>query len=726
MPDGAVPRAAPGTRQAPPEVVPPLRQDIEIHPGSRNRDGSPSYVLRDPAAESYVNIGAREIEILSRWWHGTTDAIAQATSNETTFRVVAAEVAMMSESLLRQGLLQADAKSIAQRRRAAGAGGGGSFARSVSSALFPRLPLFSPARLIDRLLPFAAPFFQPWLWLGAIVVLLAAGLLILRELPRFLASLTAMFTPEGAIATFVALVAGKLLHELGHGIAARRYGADVPVLGLSFVLLCPLVYVETSAAWTVRSRRQRIVIAAAGMAAEALLAVAALAIWPFLDAGPLRDAAGFCGTTVFALSIAFNANPLMRFDGYYILGEILAVDNLQPRSLALLRWRARTWLAGTNEPSPEPGMLGSIRRSMLVYGAASLAWRGLIYVGMAWGLMAALPSVLAVPLSALVLATFLGLPALRGVATIAKLALRQADWRGRLRMLVVAAPMLALLLVPWRSTISVPIVLDGAEVHDVFAPEPARLCGLEGSDGTIVEAGRVLARLCVPDLEFDIAKARIRARALEGVIDRHSTEQSYHAAVPVRFEELQRVKAEIVGLEARLAKLVLTAPAAGRLVIPDRGMVPGRWVRTDQPILRIVRDGIAKADAYVDERDLGHVAPGAGVAMWLDGMPLASIPAVVESVHQEALAVLDEPSLAASSGGPIAVRQAAGGALAPELALYKVRLRPSSGPDGTTGDGWARLPHVRLRGYARIETPPRNLVQRIAQRAIGFWRRELG
>ncbi len=710
----------PGPPSTEPKRVPPLRQDVELHLGPRTRAGAPTWVLRDPAADAYLHIGAREFEIVARWDIGEPSAIAGCVNVETTYTATAEDVARVAQFLARHGFLKADGATLYKHHMAAAESARTNLPQRLGAVLFQRFALLAPQRFLDSTAWLAAPFFTPAFWWAILAAAIAAAALIAREASRFVSSLSAMMSLEGALLVAVLLIVSKALHELAHAYAARRYGADVPVLGVSIVILYPLLFVETSAAWTVRVRRHRIVIAAAGVMAESALAILALAAWPFLEPGGWRDAAGFCGTTLILLSLAFNANPLMRFDGYYILSESLGLDNLQSRSLDLLRSTFRRWVTGARtsspEPSPEPELSRRFRIIMLVYGFCALLWRGVIYLGFIYAVQWLLPAALALPLSIAIAVIFIAMPAVTEIWQMMTAPQAQSV-RGRLRLALVGLACLGLLVVPWRSTLTLPMLFDGGETHDVFAPEPARLCELGVVDGAIVTTGQTIARLCVPEVDFELQRAHQRRAGLDRAIAQHLTGQVHHAAVPMRMEEHARVAAEIAGLDARQARLTIVAPAAGRLRVAERGLAPDQWVRTDQPLFRIVTAEVRKATAYAEERDLAHIATAADAEFWFEGWPLSTFKGRVEAVQLEGLRILDDASLAIANGGPIAVRPGANGTLIPDLALYKIRVRV---------DAAGHLPHARLRGYARIATPPRNLLDRIVQRAIGLWRRELG
>ena len=125
----------------------------------------------------------------------------------------------------------------------------------------------------------------------------------------------------------------KILHELGHAYAARHFGARVPVIGLAFLVMFPILYTDTTDVWRIQEKRSRTLINGAGITVELCIAAISLLLWAFLPDGIFRSIAFFAATTSWAMSLFVNLNPWMRFDGYYLISDLLGVENLQKLSL---------------------------------------------------------------------------------------------------------------------------------------------------------------------------------------------------------------------------------------------------------------------------------------------------------------------------------------------------------------------------------------------------------
>ena len=704
------------------DALPPLRQDILLSPAPRRRDGTPGWVVVDPAANAHYSIGWREFEMLSRWHLGDPAAVLASTGRETSLRPGERDLAELRQFLEAHGLVRVSAAKLIERQAKMRAKSVWQrISRALGTLLFKNIPMAAPERFLDSTLFLARPFFTvPFCVLMALILLLALYLTG-RLWPEFVAGFDHFFSLEGILSVAVALGIAKSVHELAHAYAARLAGVEVPSMGVSLILLWPVLYTETSGAWRVPHRGKRFRIAAAGVAAEISLAILALAVWPFLDPGPLRNMMQFAATSLVVLSLAINANPLMRFDGYFMLCDLTGVDNLQARSFAMLAWASRWVMAGGAGRAPEPGWAFGARTIATLYGVALGLYRVVLYAGIAYGLALVVFPSLGLMLAGAVVVFYLVQPlAMETARWFVVATKRLGQVFGPLRVGLALSVLALPLVVPWRTTLSVPALVRIGEAQDIYAPEPGRVLTVRVADGAEVGKGEVLVELASREMTHRFEAGRLKAARLERVLSLRRTGEDYLEADRVAFEELAQIRVELAGLEARRQRLVLRAPVAGRVSGLDPGLRTGLNVRQDQRLLQVLAEGAPKVEAFIDERDLAAVAKGAAGRLWFEGEPLVSAPIAVEAVFEQAVPRIEAPVLASVSGGPIAVRPTPDKEWMPETGLYRAALTIGDLPPSLRGR------QIETRGYAIIETPPRNLLSRIIDRIIGVWRREIG
>jgi len=659
------------------QPLPPLRDDVVLHPGPAEADGSPTWTVYDPARHRYFRFGRAGFEFLARWSGTSGRRLLAAIAAETTVRTEAADLAQFFQFLRHNNLLRGDDPLSGQALLRQGLGARRSWAVwLLHHYLFIRIPLCRPDRFLARTWPLARlvfnrGFLRLTLVLGAIGLVLAA-----RQWDQFLHTAQHFFTLEGAAAFALTLFLVKLCHELGHAYTAKRYGCRVPTMGVALLVLWPVLYTDVTDSWRLVSRRQRLLIDGAGILTELGLALLATFLWSFLPDGPLRSAAFLVATTTWVTTLAINASPFMRFDGYYLLSDLLAVSNLQDRSFALARWHLRECLFGFGEPPPEV-FPPAERRKLLLYAWATWLYRLVLFLGIALLVYHFFFKLLGIFLFMVEISWFVLLPVVRELR----------EWRRRRlrlnrRSLVTLAGLvllLALVAMPWQSRLYLPAVLRASGYATLFAPVPARLVELRAEAGQTVQAGQVLYRLEAPELSYRLASAAEQRRVIELQIARQAVSADSLENLGVLEAQLAANLSTTAGLEAQRRRLDLSSPVSGVLGNVPPELRPGLWLRPDQPLGEVIQPSAPLIRAYLATTEVMRLQPGAAGRFIPENPALPSLPVVVSRIEQVTVAVLDQPLLASTQGGPIAVQPDAHGALVPNPAVVRLECRPAPG-----------------------------------------------
>ena len=377
--------------------------------------------------------------------------------------------------------------------------------------LFFRIPLVRPHRFLAgsyRHVRFV--YTRPFAY--GVFACLALGLfLVSRQWEDFQHSFSYLFSLQGLVLFAVAIFFTKVIHELGHAYTAVRYGVKVPSMGLAFLVLWPVLYTDTSEAWKLSSRRQRLAIAVAGITAELILAVFATLIWSFLPDGELRSAVFIVATTTWVITLLINVNPMMRFDGYYLLSDLVEIQNLQDRSFALGKWRLRNWLFGLGEPCPEI-LPGRTRTFMIVYAYCTWTYRFFLFLGIALLVYTLFFKVAGIILLFAELGWFIARPVYREVR----------EWHGRREQMtwnrhsiitaLLLAALVVLLVFPWNVHLYLPAVMQARGHANLYAPFPAVIDAVLVADGDRVEQDQVLIKLASPEITYRIEQAELRRK----------------------------------------------------------------------------------------------------------------------------------------------------------------------------------------------------------------------
>ena len=255
--------------------------------------------------------------------------------------------------------------------------------QSLLNPMALRLRLWNPDRFLTRKLPFVGWLFGRWglvLWLALV---LPALWLAVQHWPELTANLGDRVLAEGNIVLLAVLLPGlKLLHEFGHGFAVRRRGGAVHDMGLMFLVLLPLPYVDATASAGFRSRWDRIVVGAAGMMVELAVAAIATFVWVAVEPGFARAIAFNLMLAAGVTTLFFNANPLLRYDGYYILSDLIEIPNLARRATQYWGQLIETHLFATPPAQAHPDSAGE-RAWFLFYAPAAFVYRQVVMIGIA-------------------------------------------------------------------------------------------------------------------------------------------------------------------------------------------------------------------------------------------------------------------------------------------------------------------------------------------------------
>ncbi len=699
-------------------MLPPLRQELRLEPGAPLVTGAPSWTIFDPVRHLFFQIGQLEMAILSLWRGRSRDAVCDGLDAQGYDRQDADRaIGEMVEFCVANGLTQAPPGDtvnalMAQRARSKRAW----WKWALDNYLFFRIPLVRPGRFLQRTLPIVAPLWSR----AALLLFLAAALVdllaVARQWDAFLGSFLYFFSLKGVIAYGLSLMLVKLVHELGHAYTATRFGCRVPSMGVSFLVMMPVLYTDTTAAWRLRSRTQRLAIDCAGVTAELMLAIVAILVWAMLPDGVLRSVAFIIGTTSWITTLIVNLNPFMRFDGYYLLSDAIGMPNLQPRAFAMARWWLRERLFSLGEAPPEP-LPSRMRGWIVAYAFSTWLYRLVLFLGIALLVYHFFFKALGLLLFAVEIGVFIVRPVVSELRAWGECA-PAIRARGRHRRWLWLLGGLALLLVvPLDTRVSAPALLTMIEDEPVVAGEAARLDAVHVAEGQAVRAGALLLSLSSPDLERRLARSQVELARIKLQLNRAVAAGNDLSNRAVLERELLAEQDNLAGLNERRERLRLRAAADGRVADLDRNLHPGRWLNGSELLARIVTPGRRDVQAYVEEGELRRLEIGAEGRFVPDDSSQPSYRIRLTDLARSAAERIDVEELASVNGGPIAAVEEQGGRLTPEQAVYRARFIAERTTPGDT------LQQV-VPGQAIISAEPRSALATLFSAVAKLFRSE--
>jgi putative peptide zinc metalloprotease protein len=557
------------------------RRDLEVH--QQRFQGRDNWVVKDPFRLKYFRFEEEELWLLQQL-DGTTTLDDLQRRFERKFspqQVTPREIQRLFGQAHRSGLLLSD-----------GAGQAGVLLEHRTAdrwrklwqlpgeVLCWRLRGFDPDQLLGRLSCYLGGLFSLPAVVLCLLLAVAALLSIASHWTEFCLRLPASqeyFGPTNWLALAVTLGLLKVCHEFGHGLACKRYGGECHEMGVLFLCFSPCLYCDVTDSWMIPSKWRRAAVGAAGMYVELWLASLATFLWWRTEPGLVHQLAlnvMFVGSVS---TLLFNANPLMRYDGYYILADLIEIPNLRSKADALLQGLFSHWLWGKKST---PAIFTPARqRWLLAYAAASGVYRWCVAAAILWFFYK-----LTEPYGFKVIGQILAVIAavgliLRPLYILIRFLKDSWLWegtavpssRGWVCLSLIGAAVLALLCLPLPYYVRCALRLSPEDAATVYVDVPGQIEKLLVQAGEEVQAGQPLLELQNLDLELATARLATQCQTQTAKVkvlrQRSLSDETARSEVAQAEQSLATLKEELAQRQEQLDKLVIKSPRSG-IVIP--------------------------------------------------------------------------------------------------------------------------------------------------------------
>jgi putative peptide zinc metalloprotease protein len=627
-----------------------LREDLLLSPSVAA--GSDRYVIEDPVTSKFYYVGIREYSFLSLLNGELT--VGQALQKSATMGAGIAlserEAATLCRWLVDTQLVRNPGK-VSQATFGNDRSERGRPAKASFNPLAFKLSLVNPDRFLGVLERSLSWLYGPQAFVGWLLMLLSAIYVVALHSNRLRQASEGILATDNWLWLGLSWLVLKLVHEISHGLACKRYGGNVREAGLMFMLFTPVAFVDMTSAWRFRSKWQRIHASVAGMYAELFVASVAAWVWAHAPDGTVQHIAFNIMVMASATTIAFNANPLMRFDGYYVLADWLEIPNLASHASQMWKGWARRFFLGLSNPPPQlpPSQRGIVQ----AYGLAALLWRTVVTFTL---LLAA--SVMFHGAGIVLAATGAFLWWLVPVAKAVRSGLSSTRpvW---LRLLLTTSTIGSgasslFTVVPWFGPYRAPAVVEYSPLVVVRADSAGFVSQLLVQAGDRVESGQTLAMLDNPEqslklreLELNIERAELKSRKLkrEGKLAEYQAEQDQVEALELKLREK---KEEVEALTVR-------APRSGIVMGRQLATLRGMYLAKGDEILSIGEEQRKELQVSLAQHDVQFFSAQVGRPLRIslgDGQMFSG-----KLDNLEPQASVDPPHAAfgANCGGPIPV-----------------------------------------------------------------------
>lgn len=536
-------------------------------------------VLRDKFAAEWFRISPEAYRFVCRLSADTTvgEAWEAALQEEPEGALTQEEVVQLIGQLNMSNLLQYDRSSVASslfnrmtKRKSS------EMKALLMGFLSIKVPLFDPDRVLDRALPLIRMVFSP-VGLAIYLVLLALGAKALMDnADRLFEQTAGILAPANLGLLYLGFLVSKMLHEIGHAAICKRFGGEVHKLGVMFLIFAPMPYVDATAAWGFRSRAERLLVGVAGVMVELGLAAVAAMLWAQSAPGTINSLAYNIIFVASVSTLVFNLNPLLRFDGYHMLVDMLDIPNLFQRSREQLRYIGERYLLRVSEAEPA-ARTPTEAWFLPLYGVASMAYWLLLISTIIFFIASEYLDV-GIALALLLFTTTVVVPLVKFIKYLAaspRLGHQRAKASAYAAGIgVVSITVLAVVPVPDR--VRVMGVVEAANSIQLHSESEGTLEELLSTPGQSVAAGQALIRLRNDDLLLKIRSVETERSQLIAQEIR-AISQSRADVMSIRGQR-EAIEQNLAELMRRREALVVRAPIAGLWSGTDLDIQRGQWI----------------------------------------------------------------------------------------------------------------------------------------------------
>jgi len=693
--------------------LPPVRLDLQIVP--QYCGSLIGYVVKDPVSTNYFRLGEVEYVVLKCFQEGKeVDETRQEVKRWTGSEISVREIHRFVEQLKGANLLKSKGMSdVPTLVRQNGLRRKRKLKQLLSNYLFVTIPLWDPDRLLNKLLPRVRFFFTPYFLVLWATLAAVALWVIVDHFSVLVADAFSLLSGWNLLILSASVFSIKFLHEMGHALTCKHFGGEVHAIGPAFLVFQPCMFTDTSDAWLLPSKWDRVKISSAGIIVELMLAFLAAVIWVSSRPGLLKQVAYTVMIASSVSTLLFNANPLLRYDGYYILSDLLEIPNLRIKAGEYISHLFRRYLLGIVE---EPPPAQSREKQILVaYGAARFVYRIMLVFVIGLFLYA-----LFRPLGIFTwLSSAYGMivmPAWRQGGRLVR-QVRAGTLRPRrlLILLLIMSALTAAWFIPIDYTIQAPCVVSPKRLEIVRTAVPGDVEELLVREGQPVKAGDKLVRMSNPELGYHAANLREEIKATDARI--REALAGNVAAYQMELRNKQKLEGELRELEKQIARLNIRAPMSGVAVVlhPGEGgehgvqtrfasftdadayqhfdHVQGARLQAGVGILAIADTSKLFFKVFVYERDVTSLAPGQPMTCALRAHPSLALQSEVQAIIPVDVKSLENVGITLADVGYIPVKPASSGGKQPLVTLYMVRGgAPEKHPDVKIGQtGKARI-----------------------------------
>ena len=521
--------------------------------------------------------------------------------------------------------------------------------------MFMRFPLLDPDRFLQKTLPVVGKLISP---IGALIWLIVVGFglkVVAENFVAFRDQTQSVLAPDNLFLLYLGMVIIKTFHEFGHAYFCRKFGGEVHVMGVMLMIFTPAPYMDATSSWSFRSRWKRLLVGGAGMIVEIFFAAIAAFIWVRTPPGTLHNLAYNIMFIASVSTVVFNINPLLRFDGYYMLSDLVDIPNLHQRAAQQLRFFAERYLFGLKKIEAP----GNSRREAVwlsIFGVASGIYRVIVFGGVLL-VIADRFLLLGIIMAVVCFISWVTVPTVRFIQYLASSPKLE---RQRPRAIAVSAALAAVIVlflqfVPFPNSFRAQGLLQAHERMEVLNEAAGFVDKIIATPGAQVKKDQPLVQFRNLELELELASTRAKYDEVQARL-RQAMQEATPNLKPLN-RLLESTTNQLRKLESDQRSLLVRARQDGIWVAPHVDEFLGRWLQRGSPLGLLINSNAFEFRATVKQEDadalFGRTVPNAEIRLY--GQASRSIAVQKWKVIPGEQQNLPSPALGWHGGGEMAV-----------------------------------------------------------------------
>ncbi len=630
-----------------------LRKDLSIFKGNKDNTGSKTWVISDPVSDKYFRISEKEYSVISLLYTNSPldELLHKINLNnpEINKKDVMTVLAFLSNNNLLQGSYKSTENRLQQLRKLKAKA---LPAKLIASYLFFRIPLWSPDDFLSKTTDTVKAVLNKWLLMLLFIIAICGYVGVITHWNKFTAAIMGSLNYSGLIKYGITIIILKIFHEFGHAYSAKFAGIRVRRFGIGFIIFFPRFFTDITDSWRLKGRKQRMLIDSAGILVELLIGGLAALVWLNTGPGTVNTISYFVFAVSIINTVLVNGNPFIRYDGYYLLMDLVNIDNLQQQGTIEIKLLNRKYFFGIKEQISHT-ISGWKKYFVIIYGISSFIYRIFLYTGIILIIYFKFTKAVGIVLVCLEIYVLVIRPFTNEIRQI-MLKKDKIQKKNFLISASVFAVLLIILFAPLPWLITIPCIVDSSKSNVIYIKQDGFLDKYSVKNYQKVKEGQLLFTQSNPYLDFKNTEQKIRLKINKVELDQQRSYFKTTMPDKAKLQQILNTQNDINENYRKQKLLKVTSPINGIFILFDWHLKTGKWLSKGEPVGEVFSQDNVLISAYVDETNINQIYVNDSVKIYLHG-DINSYLGKVQSINPVPSKIWSPSPLLSSAGGPLEV-----------------------------------------------------------------------